>query len=155
MRGRKPKPVAINTPAANLPACPDHLEPAAQTEWVRVVKLMHQMGTLAGTDRAVLAAYCQSWATWVAAEVEIARTGRIVAAPRTKTPMMNPWAHVADKAFQRMLKSAVELGLTPSARTRVKAKPIESDDPMDAYLREQKARFFQPPNQFQKHQQPQ
>lgn len=120
MRGRKPIADARPLPAslAALPRCPDHLSADARKEWRRLAGPLHKMGVLTVCDRAILAAYCQAWARWVEAERRLAETP-----PLLKTPsgyvQQSPWLAVANKQMELMARAMAELGLTPSARSRL------------------------------------
>ena len=138
MKGRKPKPTALKkaegnpgkrrpNPAeprpvvAGHPDRPPHLEGEAAAEWDRVVALCPPEW-VARTDRATLAAYCQSWGQHVEATLALARHGLVVKSP-SGYPILNPYQSVARGAMADCVKFAAELGLTPSSRSRVRADP--------------------------------
>lgn len=77
-----------------------------------------KQGLLTIADRAALAAYCQSWARWFEAEEQLQKTP-----PLLKTPsgyvQQSPWLSIANKQLELMGRYMSELGLTPSARTRL------------------------------------
>ena len=103
-----------------MPARPSHITGEARKEWDRITEELDAMGLLTTTDRPALALYCTVWARWRHAEQEIAKLGMIVAAPKTKTPMLNPWLSIANKAHEQMLKLLAEYGLTPQSRHKIK-----------------------------------
>lgn len=115
MNKREPKPTGPVT-------CPDWLSIAAKAEWRRIAPVLVRARIVTAADRATLAVYCQQWGRAVAAEQEVALLGDIVKSP-SGYPIVNPHLGVANKAVLLMLKYAVELGITPSARTRVTAAP--------------------------------
>lgn len=125
----KPKPGALTRGALNaLPRCPSHLNAVARKEWRRLATPLHNAGILTLADRAALAAYCQSYARWVEAEEKLGSSP-----PLLKTPsgyvQQSPWLSVANKQLELMGRYMSELGLTPSARTRLAlseaAAPVE------------------------------
>ncbi|HWE03160.1 MAG TPA: phage terminase small subunit P27 family [Tepidisphaeraceae bacterium] len=134
--GRKPLPTEVRrlqgnpqhrplnenepTPAKGYPACPTHISGEARNEWDRITDELDGMGLLTTADRTVIALYCQSWQRWIKAETKVMEMGEIVGAPKTKTPMQNPWLSIANKAHEQCHKMLVELGLTPSARSKIK-----------------------------------
>ncbi len=136
MRGRHPKPTAVKELAGNpghrpvneaepkprraLPQCPKHLTEEARHEWRRVARDLYDAGLLTSVDRAGLAMYCQTWATWVKAEQECEASGEVI---RTSNgnEIQNPWRGVANKALKLCQSLAAEFGMTPSSRTRVKS----------------------------------
>lgn len=120
MRGRKPIPrpgTLARTALGALPRCPAHLDAVARKEWRRLATPLHAAGILTLADRAALAAYCQAWSRWVAAEAQLAQTP-----PLLKTPsgyvQQSPWLSVANKQLEIMGRYMAELGLTPAARSR-------------------------------------
>ncbi len=136
MRGRKPKPTEVKRLTGNPgkrpltggvasaggdPDMPDFLCPEAQEEWRRVLEDARPLGLLGRENRAVLALYCQAWARMTVAERHINEHGSVVPAPRTGVPMQNPHVSIARSAGDRVAKMAVEMGLTPSSRSRVGA----------------------------------
>ena len=154
MRGRKPKPTALKviggnpgkrpirgtepTPPASLPTCPAHLSAPAKAEWKRLAKSLHKIGILTQVDRAALAAYCQAYGRWVEAERRLAETPVLLKTPAGYV-QASPWLTIANKQLELMAKFMGELGLTPSARTRLAVdvptgpKPWE-DDPAAEFL---------------------
>lgn len=135
MRGRKPKPTALKLLRGNPgkhrlnlhepqhdpldPAIPpDVVDPVAQAEWTRVARLLIDRGQVTTVDRTVLTGYCVKYAQWLALEREAAAHPFIVRSP-SGYPIPNPALGMANKVFSLLLKTAAELGITPSARARV------------------------------------
>jgi P27 family predicted phage terminase small subunit len=128
-------------PPLNIPKCPPHLDKEAKAEWRRMAKELEPLGLLTNLDKAVFALYCQSYSTWVQAANVIKDKGMIFVAPgKTRTlrdgtiekvgaglPIVNPYFQIANKAKEEMMKTLVEMGMTPSSRSRVKVpeqKPV-------------------------------
>lgn len=136
IRGRKPKPTALRraegnpgrrgynanepVPPEELPDCPVHLNAAAEEEWHRLAEVLYRMGVLTTVDRAVLAAYCQSWGRWVEAEGKL-KTTPMLLKTATGYVQQSPWLSIANKQLELMGRFMTELGLTPAARSRVAA----------------------------------
>lgn len=134
MRGRKPKPTALKLvdgnpgkrsitgreprPPSDKPTCPAHLSPTAKAEWKRLAGVLNEIGLLTRIDRTVLAAYCQAYGRWVEAEKKLAETP-----PLLKTPagyvQTSPWITISNKQVELMTRLMAEIGLTPSARSRL------------------------------------
>src|SRR6056297_3348266 len=92
-RGPKPRPrrsAALS--AGGQPRCPEHLDPVARKEWRRLARPLFEAGILTVADRAAFAAYCQAWSRWIG---------------------------IANKQSELMGRYLAELGLTPTARTRL------------------------------------
>ena len=120
MRGRKPRARSLTAPtaAAPLPRCPAHLSEAARNEWRRLAGPLHASGILTTADRAALAAYCQAWARWVEAEERLKETPPLIRTPSGYV-QQSPWLSIANKQIELMGRFMAELGLTPSARSRL------------------------------------
>jgi len=137
MRGRKPKPTQLklleNNPGrrplnAREPTAPAIAvkdappaevlrDPLAVAEYRRVLRQL-QRGHVTTVDRATLGAYALKYAQWTRLEAEAARQGFIVTTPNGY-PIQNPAIAMANKACMLMLRLAVELGITPSSRSRI------------------------------------
>lgn len=146
-RGAKPKstrakelagsrrPVNSNEPQpeVSLPDCPDHLPEMAQQEWDRVAPQLFDSGIMTALERAALTGYCESWAMYVEASVELQDNGAI-ARGQNGQPYQSPYVNVMSMALKQLKDWMVELGMTPSSRSRVTSvKPPEPGG---------KARFF-------------
>jgi P27 family predicted phage terminase small subunit len=149
MRGRKPKPTAQkklegNPGGRKLNEHEPELPPAVETpplellddtaglaEWSRLVPLLRKAHAISEGDRASLLALCQQWSRYLEANKHAARTGMVVKSP-SGYPMPNPYIGISNKALGNCVKLWVELGLTPSARSRVTVTPGASY-PDDAF----------------------
>jgi len=162
MRGRKPKPTAqkrldgnpgrrpLNADEPPLPLTTDITPPlelvgndVAIAEWARLLPMLQQARVITDGDRGSLLALCQQWARYLEANNKIALAGMVVRAP-SGYPMPNPYIAISNKALGNCIKLWVELGLTPSARTRVATTPgatgagfavafAEFDDPVPTH----------------------
>ena len=146
IRGPKPKPTHLKLVTgtaradrlnarepkvdAALPMPPHFLADEAKVEWGRVADEMYACGILTRLDRAVLAAYCQAYARWLRAEVALSTLD-----VDQFRGLFSPHVTVANKAMADMVKYAAELGLTPSARSRVISVERDAEkDPASKYL---------------------
>lgn len=152
MRGRKPKPTAkkvlegnagkrpLNHAEPVLPAGQDlHAPPAelsddvrAAAEWRRLAPMLRASRVITDGDIAVLIAVCQQWSRYVEANAAIAKAGMVVRSP-SGYPMPNPYIAISNKALGNCVKLWAELGLTPSARSRVTALPSGAGDEFAAF----------------------
>jgi len=151
MAGRRPKPTALKELAGNpgkramnrnepkfsgLPTCPPHLDKVAKAEWKRISKELAAVGLLTAVDRAALAAYCQCWSRWVAAEEKIRETGLVVRSAKSGYPIQNPFVAIANTALDLMRKFLTEFGLTPASRSRLSVDADRSNaDPFTEFMR--------------------
>lgn len=157
MRGRKPVPTELKLlrgnpgkrqvsrnepkPDPKAPGMPVWLSNEARAEWRRVVPELERLGLTAKVDRAALAAYCETWATFVAAShlvhehgiIYMRKTEEAVSADGRQlliyvTPAKNPALIVARDAAAQVRAFCSEFGLTPSARTRLQMPEAEDGD---------------------------
>ena len=143
MRGRKPLPTELKKltgtfrpdranqeePAgvACLPRCPSHLKGEARKTWNRTGKALLAIRVMTAADWQALSMLCTCWARHVEAEAKILELGAVVRGA-TGGAVVSPWVHISQKAIEQCTKLAVELGLTPSARARVKIVPAPEPD---------------------------
>lgn len=143
MRGRKPVPTNLKILNGNpgkrklhpedepemapLPAEADTVAPAeiaddpvATAEWQRLIPMLRTARCITEAERSLCIAVCQEWSSYLDAKKHIAEQGAVVAA-QAGYPMPNPYGGIANRALSHCTKLWVELGLTPSARSRVKA----------------------------------
>ena len=111
-------PASEPKPPRALPRCPAHLDEVARKEWRRLAKPLHDMGLLSTVDRAAFAAYCQAWSRWVEAERKLKETPMLIRMPSGYV-QQSPWLSISNKQLELMGRYMTELGLTPSARTRL------------------------------------
>ena len=146
MRGRKPTPTSLKLlhgnpghrpirgdepkPPASQPTCPAHLSPTAKAEWKRLAQSLNGIGLLTQADRAAFAGYCQCYGRWVEAERKLAETPVILKTPAGYV-QPSPWLAIANKQLELMAKFMAEIGLTPSARSRLSVQMPRGPKPWD------------------------
>ena len=140
-RGPPPKPQALkklqgtyrkdrdpgNAPAPppGVPICPKWLKGAAREEWDRVVPQLVELGWITGLDGAQLERYCDAHGNWLRARADVEKRGVTIKGPFG--PTNNPNLKRAFDERKEADRLAQELGLSPSARSRVKVaekKPV-------------------------------
>lgn len=112
---------------------PSFLFPIAKKEWKRLLPILARSGVITDLDVAALATYCNAYHTYVDASVQIKKHGGIVEAPNGYL-QNNPYMKIQRDAAADMNRWGAELGLTPAARTRVKAAPGDEGDALDRLL---------------------
>lgn len=151
MRGRKPKPTAqkklegnpgqrkLNDhepeypPASEEPPAELVADAAAIAEWLRLVPLLKKSHAITQADRSLLISLCQQWSRYLDANGKVQIAGMVIRAP-SGYPMPNPYIAIANKSLGNCVKLWVELGLTPSARSRVTTLPAGfNDDPFSEF----------------------
>jgi len=182
MAGRKAKPTALKlvtgnpgkralnqnepipAPTAAPPIPPRHLTKAAKEEWARVCRELWLLGLLSTLDTSLLAAYCDSFATWVearraldavkreenrvdrliakriAAGEEVQETnhsafGGLLTYTSNGNVIQNPLIGIMNKAKVDMIRFAAELGMTPAARSRINVSKADANaDPAGKFF---------------------
>lgn len=154
----KPKPTALKLVQGNpgrrplnkkepklAPAtfrAPEYLSPDAKKEWRRVVNQMKTSGMITDLDLTALAAYCQVYADWVLAvraRNRIAASdpsgGGIMVKTTNGNLVQNPLIGACNKTVLVLIRLAAELGITPSARSRIQAIENDQEDELDKFFR--------------------
>lgn len=141
-RGRKPKPTHLKLIEGNrgrrslnagepeydlsniMP--PSELDDQAKVEWGRVAHQLLAQGVLTDVDRATLAGYCACYSTFITAEKALAKMsasggklGGMVVMTARGGVTKNPLIRIRQQSMELMLKLASEMGMTPTARTRL------------------------------------
>ena len=149
-RGRKPTPTAIKelegnpgrrplnrnepVPVYRAPPCPKTLGPEAKREWRRLAKTLESMLVLTELDMAVFATYCDAYEQWKKATEFINTHGSVIRTPSGYLQQI-PQVSIAQTYAKLMNRCAEQMGLTPSARSRIIAGAgVENTDDMDMLL---------------------
>lgn len=146
MRGRKPKPHRLKLIMGNpgkraltaddvepldaIAPPPEHMSETAREEWHRVIAELFAMRIITRLDLTVLAAYCEAYAIWKEAKLELRRLEKMDGIEaklgrhlmyRTKNGnwVQTPLIGTMHKAASDMVRYAAEFGMTPSSRERV------------------------------------
>lgn len=139
--GNRPLNAAEPTPPSRDLQPPISLIPDARTEWDRVADDLVGSGLVTVADLASLAAYCTNYGRWVQAERLLAASAQanpesegLTIETASGNVIQNPLLGIRNKALADLMKVAAELGMTPSARSRVQAAARPSADPADAFF---------------------
>jgi P27 family predicted phage terminase small subunit len=119
-------------PPPAVPDCPLWLKGAAKKEWDRVVPQLSELGVLTGLDGGQLERYCDAYGSWLEARADVKKRGATIKGPFG--PANNPNVKRAFDERKEADRLAQELGLSPSARSRVKVPEKEAVDPAEAFL---------------------
>lgn len=104
----------------NRPKAPPEVQGEALLEWERVCDELDAAGRLDRADRAVLTLYAQTWEIYQQAMRAVSSHGAVVKWPNG-TPGASPFYKVSRETAFQLQKLLADLGLTPAARTKVKA----------------------------------
>jgi P27 family predicted phage terminase small subunit len=117
-------------PLSGIPDCPLWLDEVAREEWDRVAPALYKIGLLTEVDGWTLSNACQEYSDILKYRKVIAEDGATYEHTNVKgetNVVTRPEAILLYKAQQMLKAYCVELGLTPSARSRIQL-PGEVDD---------------------------
>ena len=127
----EPQPLTL----PDVPEAPAYITDYAAEEWRHVATELHRMRLLTTIDLVALAAYCNAYKRWRDAVEMIAEergtmglngNRGLLAKTDSGAFRANPLIKIAAEAAAEMLRFAVEFGLTPVARSRIKLGPNKS-----------------------------
>lgn len=117
-------------PERDRPACPKWLTRDAKRMWWKLVPRLEACGLLTYIDGNVLARYCQLWSRWKKAEEFLDKFGSTyplkTSDGKVRCFMTFPDVHIASSLAAQLTRLEQELGLTPSARSRIDLRPMPS-----------------------------
>ena len=156
MKGRKPTPTVLRVLRGNpgrrplnahepqVPALAEGIpaelsDAVAREEWTRVIVPAIERGLITEADRVFAVAHCELWATW-REQLALAATGaHVIRAGVNGYPMPNPARIMANKTLLLLAKVDVELGFSPSARSRVTVTGKEQKSKVDLFKAQKRA----------------
>lgn len=117
------------------PKAPTWLSPEAAAEWRRVVPGLQRLDLLKPEDRAMLAAYCETWSVYVKATRQVTLEGltSVVVTTRadgsmTERTVPNPVVAIARNAGRELRGFAAQFGLTPSTEQALARGADDGED---------------------------
>lgn len=122
----------INTnepkPKKSQPKCPTWLSDDAKVIWRRTAKQLKAMGLLYEADQDILSAYANAVVNYMRSTELVDKSGVLIKGRRDGV-VTNPAVRVQRDAAMLIRHLAGELGLTPSARSRLQTgQDVASDD---------------------------
>ncbi len=148
--GKRPLPEDEPKPRESRPYCPEHIraDAVAHREWKRLEPILRRMRVLTEADYIALANLCQTYSMMLAAQKTIAdlnekqagigglvilvgkkksvrkqRDGSEVVTESPGFMQISPLLTIVSNAIGTITKLCREFGLTPAARSTVKAAP--------------------------------
>lgn len=106
------------TPVVGAPEPPDWLCEVAREEWFRLCGELLALGMLHRMDRALITAYCETWAEYCEAVQRVRDEGHVVISEKGGA-YQHPWVGIKNQAAERLIRLAGHFGLSPAARTRI------------------------------------
>lgn len=151
--GPKPKPTALRVlsgdavvnpyepkPRAAPPTKPPTLSAAASVLWDDLVPALERLSLLTEVDSGVIESYCEAHALVRSAAADVAERGHLVTGARNGETVRNPSVGIMLSAIAAVRHLGGELGLTPSARSRM---VVSGSSDIDAEI---EALFSRPSN---------
>lgn len=135
--GHRPLPPEEPEPAVCEPAPPEIVAGLALAEWNRLCPELRELGMMTALDRTCLAMYCYAYGEFLKICRRLKRETPVVTQPQTGNTVINPLVR-AQKTYADICKSMmVEMGFTPSSRSRVTAsgKEKEPDSRLQEFFR--------------------
>ena len=117
-------------------SAPASLGKEAKTEWRRVYKELSNLGIVTKLDRGILATMCIAWGEIVQMNKRINKDGMLLTGVNDHGDTVirrHPAVMVRKEAMVQYVKSAGELGCTPSARTRLSVMPKPKEKKQDVF----------------------
>ena len=96
--------------------------------------MLDRMGVLTEADGLALAALCADAALLAKAQQQLAKTGLLVKSATGDGVKQNPLLPVLGCLTDRVVRALREFGMTPSARSRIQARPADTIDDIEAAL---------------------
>ena len=142
MAGRKPLPTVVAqlkgkvsfsarpsepVPTGRLAEAPEHLSPGAKSAWDYAVAHA-PANLLTKLDLSILEVWACAADNYRTAQKKILEEGMLVLTPNGM-PMQSPYVTIASKQAMIMLRACVEMGFTPSSRTKVSVEREQVKDP--------------------------
>lgn len=118
----KPGPSFVRVP----PEAPEWLTEEARAEWDRVLPGLSRLDLLKPEDRAALAAYCESWATFRRATEVVQAEGLTIEAKQGT--LTHPAVGIARAAGREVRAWAAHFGLTPSSEQALARGADDGED---------------------------
>ena len=108
-------------PGPGLPAKPVDLAPGAEAVWEGVVAALGPTGVLTGADGDMVRLYAEAMARYRQAAAAYAGSGPLIRGARAGELIKNPLHQIVRDDATLLVTLARELGLTPSARSGLRA----------------------------------
>jgi P27 family predicted phage terminase small subunit len=122
-----------------VPPSPDWIGDHGRAYWEQQAPIAHQAGLLTELDVAAFAAKAESWDTYRRATIAL-QSGFTHSTPNNgESP--KPETAIRKQALADWIRLAIEFGMTPSARSRIRANPPTPHlNPVDAFRAQRPAR---------------
>lgn len=131
-RGRRPEAGAWAL-SPRLPRPPEDLSEQARREWYRIGGRLRRLGLMTELDTVALEVLVRAYARLRELHAHLARHGMFIA-DQDGALRPSPLLAAARDAERDVLRAAVEFGLSPSARERVRPPARPGSGDLDGYF---------------------
>ena len=115
------------------PRCPARLKGVARAEWKRIIALYQAEERF--IDTTILTLHCEAFADYVAAREVVTAEG-ITSTTDKGNVIQHPAVGVMNRAWERTIKTAKEIGLTAAGRVKTRAaEPAANESKLKTKLR--------------------
>lgn len=121
----------MQPPAVNSVDTPSGLiNEYANREWLKITRILSDLGMLAETDMSLLLFYCNELGISAACYDIIKKNGYTFSTPNG-FEQQRPEVLIGNKALQNVIKLSDKFGFNPAARTKIEAPAKQDKDPFD------------------------
>lgn len=124
--------VANAAVALGMPNCPAWLNKNAKKHWETLGPALVQAGLLSVVDGDVFGLHCDNMAAYAEAMQRLQEVEKWVAKTPNGFEVQAAWLQIRNKLQEQIIKTAREFGLTPAARSTVKANKQQQLDLLGA-----------------------
>jgi len=128
VKGRKAELKVIEGGLDHVPEVPDHIPPEMADEWRGILAELTERKVLTDGMRGAVDAYVMAMHNAREAQKAITAHGVLVASGKDGILKQNPAVSLLGKANETIMRLAVELGLTPAARSKPAFQPKQERD---------------------------
>lgn len=118
MKGRKAELKVIAGGLDHVPDVPAHVPKEMIAEWIGVIEELTEREVMTEGMRGAVDAYIMAMHNARKAQAEIEKHGLLIPSGKDGILKQNPAVSMLGKANQTIMRLAVELGLTPAARSK-------------------------------------
>jgi P27 family predicted phage terminase small subunit len=105
---------------SKLPAAPADLSVIGKAKWRELGNALIELRLMTNLDLDILERYCTLYDRLKRAEKMIKQMGGEVTKSEKGAPYQNPWVAIYNRTDGQLIKLGEQLGLSPSARSRLK-----------------------------------
>lgn len=120
------------------PVPPEWLDETALEFWSEVVAIVGPMGHVQQSDRHLVMLLALELSQLRQAHEDMRKFGRTVVY-ENGVEQVSPYVTIANKATKNAIQILAQLGMTPSARSRIVVNAAKEEDPFDSFLKQKRA----------------